>query len=65
MRTYAVDGRPPTQHGVPHHGGFDAGFDDIAGFFRQVMDEDSQHARRCHEFLRKMSGSDETGPGVT
>lgn len=42
-----------------------AGFDDIADFFRQVMDEDSQRARRCHEFLKKMSGSDEAGPAVT
>jgi len=42
-----------------------AGLDDVADFFRQVMDEDSQRAQRCHEFLRKMSGSDEAGPAVT
>ncbi|MCA1672586.1 MAG: acyl carrier protein [Actinobacteria bacterium] len=42
-----------------------AGLDDIAAFFRQVMDEDSQRARRCHEFLKQLSGSDQAGPAVT
>jgi rubrerythrin len=42
-----------------------AGRDDIASFFEQVMDEDSRRAQQCHEFLRDLSGSDESGPAVT
>jgi rubrerythrin len=42
-----------------------AGLDDIAAFFRQVMEDDSQRAKRCHEFLKKMSGSEHAGPAVT
>lgn len=42
-----------------------AGRDDIAGFFRQVMEEDSARAQRCHEFLKQLSGSEESGPAVT
>jgi rubrerythrin len=42
-----------------------AGLDDIAAFFRQVMEDDSQRAKRCHEFLKKMSGSEQVGPAVT
>ncbi len=42
-----------------------AGFDDIASFFRHVMEQDSERARRCHEFLKQMSGSDQAGPAVT
>ena len=42
-----------------------AGRDDIAGFFRSIMEEDSARARRCHEFLKELSGSDETGPALT
>ena len=30
-----------------------AGEDDIAAFFREVMAQDSERARRCHEFLQK------------
>lgn len=42
-----------------------AGRDDIASFFRQVMEEDSARAKRCHEFLGQMSGSSESGPALT
>jgi rubrerythrin len=42
-----------------------AGLTDIADFFREVMKQDSQRAAQCHEFLRRMSGSDEAGPAVT
>ena len=42
-----------------------AGRDDIAGFFRSIMEEDSARARRCHEFLKELSGSDESGPALT
>ena len=35
-----------------------AGMDDVAAFFREVMEQDSQRAHRCHEFLAKLqSGS--------
>jgi rubrerythrin len=39
--------------------------DDIAEFFEQVMAEDSARAKRCHEFLKALSGSAESGPAVT
>src|SRR3954454_18985172 len=39
-----------------------AGKDEIAQFFRQVMDEDSQRAHRCHEFLAQLGGTDNTSP---
>ena len=31
-----------------------AGLDDVAAFFEQVMTEDSERAQRCHEFLAKL-----------
>jgi rubrerythrin len=37
---------------------------DIASFFREVMEQDSQRARRCHEFLRKLSGTEQGGPAT-
>jgi hypothetical protein len=39
-----------------------AGRDDIADFFAQVMSEDSGRAKRCHEFLRELGGTDNTSP---
>jgi rubrerythrin len=42
-----------------------AGRDDIAGFFEQVMQQDSERAATCHEFLKELSGSDESGPALT
>ncbi|PYE18627.1 hypothetical protein DFR67_104206 [Williamsia limnetica] len=33
-----------------------AGRDDIAEFFEQVMNQDSERAARCHEFLRGIEG---------
>jgi rubrerythrin len=41
-----------------------AGLTDIADFFRKVMKQDSKRAARCHEFLTRMSGSEEAGPAV-
>jgi rubrerythrin len=35
-----------------------AGYDDIAEFFEQVMQQDSERAARCHEFLRKVDSSE-------
>jgi hypothetical protein len=42
-----------------------AGRDDLASFFEQVMQEDSQRAAQCHKFLKDMSMSDKSGPAVT
>jgi rubrerythrin len=41
-----------------------AGLNDIAGFFREVMEQDSQRAARCHEFLKNISGTDQAGPAA-
>lgn len=32
-----------------------AGRQDIADFFRRVMDEDSARAKQCHEFLKELT----------
>ena len=42
-----------------------AGRNDIADFFRSVMAEDSARAAKCHEFLKDLSGSDQSGPALT
>jgi rubrerythrin len=39
-----------------------AGKQEIANFFRQVMEEDSARAQRCHELLRELGGTDNTQP---
>lgn len=39
-----------------------AGRDEIADFFEQVMADDSQRAHRCHEFLTELGGTDNTAP---
>ncbi|PZR52502.1 acyl carrier protein [Xylanimonas oleitrophica] len=39
-----------------------AGQEEIAQFFEQVMAEDSQRAQRCHEFLKQLGGTDNTTP---
>jgi rubrerythrin len=36
-----------------------AGLDEIASFFEQVMQEDSQRAARCHELLGTLSKSEQ------
>ena len=41
-----------------------AGLDDIASFFREVMEQDSQRGKRCHEFLKNLTGTDQGGPAV-
>jgi hypothetical protein len=38
-----------------------AGYDDVASFFEQVMQEDSQRAARCHELLRDLQSKEDTG----
>jgi hypothetical protein len=42
-----------------------AGRTEIAEFFRQVMKEDSERAKRCHEFIKELSSAGEAGPAVT
>ena len=42
-----------------------AGRTDIADFFRQVMQQDSERAAKCHDFLKDLSGSEESGPALT
>jgi rubrerythrin len=42
-----------------------AGHTKIAEFFRQVMREDSERARRCHEFLTELSNTEAGGPAVS
>ena len=39
-----------------------AGQDDIAAFFEQVMAQDAERARTCHEFLVRLGGIDNTSP---
>jgi rubrerythrin len=36
-----------------------AGYDDVASFFEQVMTEDSQRAARCHELMRELSSKED------
>ena len=37
---------------------------EIAAFFRSVMDEDSARARQCHRFLAGITGTREGGPAM-
>ncbi|HYG94541.1 MAG TPA: hypothetical protein VD859_13245 [Nocardioides sp.] len=39
-----------------------AGKQDIAAFFKEVMEQDSQRAQQAHEFLRQLGGTDNTAP---
>ena len=39
-----------------------AGKDEIAAFFEEVMAEDAARAKRCHEFLAELGGIDNTAP---
>jgi hypothetical protein len=42
-----------------------AGRDDIAEFFEQVMKEDSDRASRCHDFLKDLTASSQSGPAMS
>ncbi|HST81882.1 MAG TPA: hypothetical protein VLL08_09140 [Kineosporiaceae bacterium] len=42
-----------------------AGLTEIASFFRQVMEEDSQRARKIHEFIKQLSGSEKSSAAVS
>src|SRR3954466_3863464 len=41
-----------------------AGEKEIADFFREVMDQDSKRAARCHEFLKRLTGTEQAGPAA-
>jgi rubrerythrin len=42
-----------------------AGRNDIADFFRSVMQQDSERAAQCHSFIKDISGSSQAGPAVS
>jgi len=37
------------------------GYIDVADFFKEVMEEDSRRAAKCHEFLEKLAHQEDTG----
>jgi len=39
-----------------------AGQEEIAHFFEQIMKEDSERAHQAHSFLAKLGGTDNTSP---
>jgi len=39
-----------------------AGKNEIAAFFRDVMEQDSDRAHRCHQLLAQLGGTDNTAP---
>ncbi|GAB1813545.1 acyl carrier protein [Mycobacterium sp. MUNTM1] len=41
-----------------------AGLNDVASFFSEVMAQDSERARRCHEFLGRLQGTPTAGPAT-
>jgi hypothetical protein len=42
-----------------------AGLDDVASFFEEVMSQDSERAARCHQLLGQLQGSDAAGPATS
>jgi rubrerythrin len=41
-----------------------AGLDEVAAFFREVMSQDSERASRCHRLLTELTGTEKAGPAV-
>ena len=41
-----------------------AGLDDVAAFFREVMEQDTQRAQRAHDLLRALAGTEAGGPAT-
>jgi rubrerythrin len=41
-----------------------AGLDDIAKFFEEVMAGDSERAAKCHKFLMQVQGTKQAGPNA-
>ena len=42
-----------------------AGLDDVAAFFREVMEQDTQRAQRAHDLLRALAGTEAGGPATS
>lgn len=42
-----------------------AGLDEVASFFEEVMAQDSDRAKRCHELLGKLQASSHGGSAVS
>jgi hypothetical protein len=42
-----------------------AGLDEVSSFFEEVMAQDAERARRCHELLGKLQASSQGGPAVS
>ena len=42
-----------------------AGMDEIASFFREVMAEDSRRAQKAHEFIKDLTNRGQVGAGVS
>jgi rubrerythrin len=40
------------------------GKQEIADFFKEVMAQDSERAKKCHDFLAQISGTDAAGPAA-
>lgn len=38
--------------------------DDVASFFSEVMEQDSERARRCHEFWGRLQTTGTAGPAA-
>ena len=41
-----------------------AGLEDVVQFVRQVMEQSSANAARCHELLSKLGGTEQAGPAA-
>ena len=41
-----------------------ANLQDVASFFREVMEVDSQRAKRCHQLLGRLQGTEHGGPAT-
>lgn len=39
-----------------------AGQEEIAAFFEEVMAQDAERAHKCHHFLAQLGGTDNTSP---
>jgi rubrerythrin len=42
-----------------------AGLEDLAKFFEDVMAADSERAAKCHQFLMELSRTDHAGPSAS
>jgi hypothetical protein len=57
----ALRGRTGDDYGQYVRDAKNGGFDDIADFFERVMQEDSERAAKCHQFLAQLSGTEHAG----